>query len=198
VVSWFFKSKGYRVLSNDVMRFPALTLRATVGNNDTVLSGDDLCLLMEPNSTRGDYIHRFYAETFGNANSLFLDNWAANIPMISNPMKRQLAVFVPIACITKPLAKYAPIHWTALGTITGYRHLLPQLICDNGLVNDVFNEDSVDLVSRIDADVLYLDPPYACRSGEYEGSYERSENSEEGFENGAAETDRTTDEAVPD
>lgn len=187
VVAWYLKHLGFRVLSNDVMRFPSLTLRAIVENNGTQLDEADLRLLSEPKRGKGDHIRRFYRETFGPSNSDFLDAWAANIPRLADPTKRDIAAFIPIACISKPLSKYAAIHWTALGTLTGYRHLwyfdlekevrhyalniLPHLVFDNAQNNQVFNEDALDLVSRINADILYLDPPYACRAGSYEGTY---------------------------
>jgi len=187
VVAWFLKKRGHRVICNDVMRYPALTLRATVGNNRTMLTEGDLRSLGQPNRSRGDHAQRFYHETFGPENCLYLDNYAANVSNLTCPMKRDVAAFIPIACIAKPLSKYAAIHWTALGTLTGYRHLwyfdlekevrnyalnvFPKFLIDNGEKNEVFNEDAVELVGRISADVAYIDVPYVCRAGAYEGNY---------------------------
>ena len=44
-----------------------------------------------------------------------------------------------------------------------------QLINDNGQKNEAFQMDAIDLIGQVDADVMYLDTPYVCRGGCYEG-----------------------------
>ncbi|MFH0921045.1 MAG: hypothetical protein V1913_11870, partial [Fibrobacterota bacterium] len=39
---------------------------------------------------------------------------------------------------------------------------------NNHQKNEVFNEDAVGLIPKINADLLYIDSPYAARGGEYE------------------------------
>ena len=186
IVSWFLKFKGYRIIANDVMRYPALRMKALVKNNSTLLDEGDLRHLCKDNPNRKDYIRRHYLKTFGEDNCRFLDNWAANVETLPDEMKRDIAVYVAIYCIAGHL-KYAAVHWGRLGTLTGNQHFLkidlkteicqyaldtfPDFIFDNGQANDVFNEDAVGLVDKIQADVLYIDSPYCCRAGAYEGNY---------------------------
>ena len=186
VVSWFLKNQGFRTITNDIMRYPHFRHKAVIGNNNTYLDKDDLALLCEYFPFGREYIYEYYWKTFGENNCRFLENWAANIGQLSDPVKKDIAVFIPITVISKHL-KYAAINFSPRGTLTGNQDLLdvdlekevcsyalevfPGFIFDNGYHNECYQEDAVELVSRIEADVLYLDPPYCCRGGAYESCY---------------------------
>jgi len=180
------------MISNDVMRYPVVRMKALVANQGTVLTKTDVEMLCGDTRSSGErgnnnYFLKFYRRTFGEENCRFLNAWANNIPRLKDPIKRDIAVYIPIVCISESF-KYAAIHWSPLGVPTGGKNLLdvdlekkvrahsleifPEFLCDNGAQNEVYNEDAVGLVSKIQADVLYIDPPYACRAGgEYEGNY---------------------------
>lgn len=49
---------------------------------------------------------------------------------------------------------------TAWYRIRSHLTLKPPLLCDNGLVNEVFREDALELAPKVDCDIAYLDPPY--------------------------------------
>lgn len=190
IVSWYLKHQGYRMISNGIMRYPCIRMRALVENQDTALSVEEIEMLCQRNDKTDDeenYFHRYYRRTFGEENCRFLQTWASNMPKLTDPMKRDIAIYIPIVCISRYFS-YAAIHWTTLGVPTGGKNLLnanlekdvrkyaldifPRFLFDNGQDNQVYNEDAVELVSKIDADVLYLDPPYAAKAGsQYEGNY---------------------------
>lgn len=189
IVSWFLKGRGYRVIANDIMRYPFIRLRALVVNTQTVLDDRDLDLLCAPNGNRRDFIGRYYGETFGSKNSHFLDNWASNIPALMDPLKRDLAVFVPVICVSKYL-KYASVTWNSYGQPCGFPEqlpirwadiehdirsfneaVLPRLLCTSTRTHVAHNGDAVALIPTINPDLLYLDPPYTCRAGKYERLY---------------------------
>jgi adenine-specific DNA-methyltransferase len=186
IVSWALKHRGYRIIANDVMRYPHYRLRAVVRNNSTVLDYRDLKLLTEPNPNRPDYISTFYGQTYGESNCLFLETWASNINKLSDPVKRDLAIFIPIVCISKYL-KFAAVHFSPFGTLTGDQTLshinlaedicayaietFPTFLYDNQCQNECYQIDTIELLPTIEADMAYFDPPYACRAGSYEGHY---------------------------
>lgn len=186
IVSWFLKHQGYKIIANDIMRYPFLRLRALIGNNGTTLTADDVQMLREPNADTQGFIQQYYARSLGQENCNFLETWANNIPRLTDPIKKDIAVYVCVTCISAH-CKYATAHFNPLGVITGHqRHweinlerevcdyalqVFPEFICDNRQQNECHNMDALDLVSKVEADVLYLDPPYACRAGSYEGHY---------------------------
>jgi len=186
IVSWFLKHQGVRTITNDIMRFAFYRHKAVIGNNNTVLEREDLDLLCGPNPFGQEYISDYYGRTFGNSNCEFLETWSANIPMLDDPVKQDIAVFIPITVISKHL-KYAAVHFSPLGTLTGNQDFLqvdlenevrsyaldifPLFIFNNGHVNKCFQKDAIDLISEIQADVAYFDSPYNCRGGAYESFY---------------------------
>lgn len=177
------KHRGARIIINDIMRFAHLRQKVLVANNGILLSDDDLTLLCSPNPHSRDDVSKMFSRVYGQENAGFLDRWASNIPLLPDPDKRDVAIFLP-AVATLVKAEYAAIHFTRMGTLTGYQpfcnismrdeivsyatRILPTLIIDNGEQNKAFNEDAVGLVERIAADVLYVDSPYVCRAGRYE------------------------------
>jgi adenine-specific DNA methylase len=183
VVGWTLKRElGARIISNDIRRYAYLQLRSLVANNTTILTDSHLDLLLRPNAESEHYFLRCYSTIYGKRNADFLDTWAANIPQLDNALLRDIAAYVPIAAISLRL-KYASQNYSVSGTLTGdqsfvdvdiesdtltfARQRMPSLLHDNGAVNEVYNEDAVTLISRIDADVAYLDSPYCARGGSY-------------------------------
>ncbi len=188
IVSWTLKHQGYKVISNDVMRYPCIRAKALVRNQSTVLSKADIEMLCsgQKKSGRMADLLEFYKRVFGERNCRFIEAWIANIPKLKCQTKRDIAIYVVVVSISEHFS-YAAVHWNRIGMPTGGKNLLgvdlekqvrdyalnefPKYLYDNGEDNKVYNEDAVDLVSRINADVIYFDPPYAARGGAYEGNY---------------------------
>ena len=183
VVGWKIKQAlGATITSNDVRQYAYLQLRALVANNTTVLTEDDLATLRRSNPRNEHNVLRCYPEIFGKRNADFLDLWASNIPLLKNTLSQDIAAFVPIATIASRLM-FDSQNYTPLGTLTGdqsfkdvdveaetldfARRRMPSLLHDNGAKNEVFSEDAVTLISRINADVAYIDSPYCTRAGRY-------------------------------
>ena len=183
VVGWSVKhQRKMKIISNDIMKYACLRAKVLVGNNGITLSQDDLKTLTKDNPHRENHIKYFYGRTFGEDNYTFLDNWAANIPSLDS-IKRDIAAFISTYCIMKR-NEYGAVTFTPLGTLTGYRNywekdlkaeclnyaqnILPVMVFNNHQQNEIYNEDAVGLVSKIHADVLYIDPPYCVKGGKYE------------------------------
>lgn len=183
VVGWTIKRElGARIITNDIRRYAYLQLRALVANNTTVLTEDDLATLRRSNQRSEHHVLRCYPEIFGKRNADFLDQWATNIPLLKSSLSQDIAAFVPIATVASRLM-FDSQNYTPLGTLTGdqsfkdvdveaetlafARHRMPSLLHGNGAKNEVFSEDAVTLISRITAEVAYLDFPYCTRAGRY-------------------------------
>lgn len=188
IVSWYLKHQDHKIIANDILRWPALRLRALVGNNGTTLSAEDVHMLCEPTDNKQGYLQNYYARSLGAENCGFLETWAANMPRLADPVKRDVAAYVCITCVSEQ-RKYAAVHFSPMGEISGHQCLweadlerevpayalqvFPEFIRDNGEQNECHNMDAVELVSQLEADVLYLDPPYASStsSADYEANY---------------------------
>ncbi|WFB36790.1 DNA adenine methylase [Kiritimatiellota bacterium B12222] len=186
IVAWTFKNQGYQVIANDVMRYPSIRMKALVENQSTSLSNIDLDQLCSNIRKSGEMntILEIYKISFGVQNCRFLEAWANNIKKLDNPIKKNIAVYIPVAVISTYF-KYSHIHWGSDNKPIGLKDMVlvdlekevrnfalntfPNFVHDNGKNNHVYNQDALSLIPEIEADVLYLDPPYSSKSG---GSYE--------------------------
>ena len=173
VVSYLFKALGYQVTSNDFLNFPAIIAAATVGNDATVLTADDVELVCSPPADDRDFIARtFDGLYFTAADRQFLDAAWSHIDPMPEP-KRSLA----IAALVLAAAKKQPrgvFTFTDLRYDDGRRDLrltmaeqfracaaaYNRVVFDNGRVHRAHVGDVADLAPQ-SWDVVYLDPPYA-------------------------------------
>ncbi len=183
VVSWHAKRAGLRVVGNDIRRFAHHQFKVLVANNDTILTEEDLALLTQPIKVAEPWIERLFVGTYGIHNARFLDQWVANIPSLENEAKRDVAAWLPVFCSMRRI-KYYAARLSKEGIVAGSerlvqtdleqdmiisaREILPQLVFDNGHSHQAYNEDVLNLIGRIEADVAFIDTPYCCRGGDYE------------------------------
>ena len=186
VVSYAAKHLGIRTITNDIRRYANLQHRVLLVNNSEVLTDNDIKILLAPNPKRRNDAEKFYGTIFGKKNSVFLDTWASNIPKLPDKMKQDIAVFVATFPIINQLG-YPTVRFTVTDELAGIRHyrdrnleddivkyakeVFPKLIVDNGQTNEAYQEDSIALVSKIEAQVAYVDSPYACKGGNYDRDY---------------------------
>ena len=183
VVSWLAKARGLRVHSNEIMMFGHLRGRVLVANGRVRLDERDVAALEEPNPRRLAVAREWYGAAVGTANAAWLDNLAANLPRLSNPVKRDVAAYAAVSCLMRRM-NYPQVTFTHDRRFTGKRHLqgfdwgrefreealrrFPPLLHDNGMENEACRGDVLDFVRTRLFDCLYLDLPFAGTS-----AYER-------------------------
>jgi adenine-specific DNA-methyltransferase len=173
VVSYLFKALGYQVVANDFLTFPSVIARATVVNQDQILTQDDIEEICGPPADDRDFIQRtFRGLYFTDDDRAFLDSAWSHIDRMSG-YKRDVA----IAALVLASARKQPrgvFTFTDLRYDDGRRDLRLSLrehfgeraaeynrvVFDSGqpcaaLSGDVF------ALSPQPYDVVYLDPPYA-------------------------------------
>jgi hypothetical protein len=121
IVAWAAKQQGMQVISNDIRRYSFLAQRTIVANNRHYLKKKDLRCLLQLTRNCKNYAEQYYLKVFGQTNCHFLDNWAANVEHLDCSIKKDIAVFIPIACVNSHL-NYAAINWSPVGTLTGYQN----------------------------------------------------------------------------
>lgn len=173
VVSYMLKTQGCRVACNDYMRMATTIAEAVIGNSRETLSDYEIAVVAEA-ADGGD---RFIEETYGElyykrADVRFLDNARAAIAGWSGA-KRSMA----IAALIRACIKRRP---RGIFTYTGDRYddgrkdirmslrehfvlacrQLNGAVFDNGRDCEVHNVDLSHGYPDIQADLVYLDPPY--------------------------------------
>ncbi|MGG3928842.1 Dam family site-specific DNA-(adenine-N6)-methyltransferase [Schinkia azotoformans] len=171
VVSYMFKTKGKKVISNDFMNFSSNIAKSIVENNHIQLMSDDVDFLLVGDSGTGFIPSTFKDLYFTDEENIFLDNVRARIELLNCPYKKAIA----IAALCRACLKKRP---RGVFTYTGFRYndgrkdlqkslhqhflesikLLNEAVFDNGQDNKSYNTDTMNL--SVDCDLVYIDPPY--------------------------------------
>ncbi|TLD70627.1 DNA methyltransferase [Phragmitibacter flavus] len=176
VVSYLFKSMRKQVFSNDALAFPSVLSTATIANNTTHLTENDLEELLGAKA-RGkseEFIRQTFQGIFyTNEELVFLDDLWAGIRCMDAPMKQSIA----IAAILRSAVKRQPRGlFTVAGDPERYKdgrrdlkltlreHFIEQVGCynsavfSNGKRNTSTSGDVFDVL--VGNDLVYMDPPY--------------------------------------
>ena len=196
-VSFEAKRRGHRVITNDILRINHLIGKALIENTSTRLDADDVDLIFRGAPKKG-FMYRNYSNViFYPGECMELDQYRENIMNLKNPSKIALAfVLLRRAMIRKmPYSRFT-IPWDKVrelrnekysyekyGRARAYHnktfkeHFLGNLdsynmsVFDNGHNNKSHNMDVFELLPKVRADVIYLDPPYVNTMNNYHGFY---------------------------
>jgi hypothetical protein len=198
-VSLMAKARGYRVISNDIALRSYIVGKALIENSRVKLENSDLVRLFTEPGNATDFIKaNFSPGVLTTTNAEFLDRAFSHVVEF-NGAKGRLIQLLLIKYIIglRPVGNFGArtiirqvqdrqweeinpnfLRNAAIGNICLHPlQILERLrinvnrgVFDNGRGNLVFQKDVFEFLSEIDqADIIYLDPPYAGTS-----SYERS------------------------
>jgi adenine-specific DNA methylase len=175
IVGWRAKTLGLKVVTNDIMAFSCLRARALITNGQVLLGERELDMLCEPNPHRLGIVREWYTTALGYANAAWLDDFAANLPRLGDPVKRDVATYLSIISLMGRM-NYPQVRFTCDRRFAGIRHLdgfawgrefrrqalelFPRLLHDNGLDNEACRQDAPEFIRSHPIDCLYLDPPF--------------------------------------
>ncbi|OFT95063.1 Dam family site-specific DNA-(adenine-N6)-methyltransferase [Brevibacterium sp. HMSC24B04] len=173
IVSYMFKSKGKKILSNDYMAFSATMSKALVENSTHIFPQDRARRLIEnihPND--GFVANTFSGLYFNDADNQLIDSMRVGISKIRNPHQRAIAMAALIrACLKKrPRGIFT---YTGMRYDDGRKDLKTSLadhflaavdslnnaVFDNGKENKSRRGDAMTVRRQQDA-LVYIDPPY--------------------------------------
>ena len=190
-VGYFYKKKGLRVISNDLLDYPYHIARAVIENSSVTISDEEIEALLLPNPSAGDFIVKtFYGYYYTKPILEFLEDAYANIQQLKG-YKKDIALFALgrtcqiRACfgeysrskksLTEPIPddanKYPDSH---LGNppLADFKELFVKCIKDanalvfnNGQECKVYHQDALSLIPKIEVDLVYADPPYMTQFG---------------------------------
>jgi len=189
-VSLMAKAMGYRVLANDIAERSFIVGKALIENNRIELTDIDINRLFLPTENDGFIQTNFCPEVFLTKHAEFLDNALAVVRAMDEGPKKYLSLLLLVKFVfyLRPYSKFSSpnafnipmeerrIEWiknrTYHASIRAALRLIPEAlqelaqainfgVIDNAEENQVFKLDVLDFLPRIQADVVYFDPPYA-------------------------------------
>ena len=193
-VGRFFKKKGYRVFSSDLLYFSFVLQKAYIANNQeaafggvlktinyqpTQLFATPLQVVVEYLNQIPDqqgFIYKNYTPAgnrmyFSEENGLRIDAIRQQIEDWKDEnIISENEYFVLLACLIETVPFYANV----AGVYAAFHkkwdpravkklNLRSIELIKNDFDNQCFNENSVNLLDKIEADIFYLDPPYNQR-----------------------------------
>jgi DNA adenine methylase/adenine-specific DNA-methyltransferase len=174
VVSYLLKRQGFAVTANDMLEFPGTLASATVVNQTTRLSREDVARITGPAADDRDFIRRTFRGVFFNeVDRAFLDSAWSHIATMTGD-KRAIAVS---ALVLSAARKQPRGVFTITGDLSRYddgRRDLRLSMRDHFIEHvDAYNaaafvgeparvtRQEASLMDSGPYDLVYLDPPYA-------------------------------------
>jgi adenine-specific DNA methylase len=171
VVSYFIKTKGKQVFSNDFMKSSFINAKSIIENSTIQLNKKDLDFLLTNINTHSFVSDHFKDLYFSDFDNKFIDSVRYNIDLLDDDFKKAIA----LAALIRACIKKRP---RGIFTFVGHRyddgradiqkslvdHFLEnvnnfnQAVFSNGFKCSAYNKDIYDI--DIEADLVYFDPPY--------------------------------------
>lgn len=196
-VGYAAKEQGLEVYSNDILSINYLIGKALIENEGVTLNKDDIDFIFKGEPFEGfmyeNYANKFYFPE----ECMQLDLYRKNVLELADEYKQALAfILLRRAMIRKmPYSRFT-IRWDKICQLRdeqfSYEHYkrprayhnksfrfhfednlaeYNAAVFSNGKHNHAYNLDVYDAISQIDADAIYLDPPYAGTMNDYYGFY---------------------------
>lgn len=195
-VSYYFKQKGYEVLTNDFMKYSYMIGKSLIENNKFKLDKNDISILLSKNENDKEFqlMRNIFSDIFFKEEEcLFLDSFRSNIDKLENDYKKSLAFSIINRAMTRKVTMGHFAHTKALeyaankdrvkrnkSLITPLKNLFLELsgeynnaIFDNKRNNKSFSMDAKDFIKENlkNVDLVYFDPPYCNSHADYQAFY---------------------------
>ena len=191
------KKRGLKVISNDILKINYFLASSLIANNKEILDEEDIEIIFRGKPSKG-FMYKNYSEVFFFAQECMeLDQYRKNIDKLSSEYKKSIAfTLIRRAMVRKMPYSRFNLNWDKIKQLRDedysyakYKrkrayhnesfkdHFLKNLqdyndaIFDNNQKNEVYNDDVFNLVDKLSADIIYLDPPYTGTMNNYFGFY---------------------------
>ncbi len=196
-IAYQAKQKGYKVITNDVLNINYLISKSLIENNSEIFEKADFEILFEGTPQKG-FMYEHYADTFFFPDECMqLDLYRQNVEKLPSDYKKALAfVLLRRAMIRKMPYSRFNIDWDKIKQLRDeeysyekYKrkrayhnksfksHFLENVdeynraVFSNNQENVAYNDDIFNLLGKVEADIIYLDPPYTGTMNNYFGFY---------------------------
>lgn len=196
-LSYEAKCRGLEVYTNDILEVNYHIANALIQNNKTLLDKKDIELIFSGNPFEGFMFENYSNVFFFPEECKELDLYRSNIEKLDSKEKKSLALsLMRRAMIRKmPYSRFT-LNWETIVQLRDedysyekYKrkrayhnqsfkhHFLENVneynnaIFDNKKNNIAYNDDVFNLIEKVKADIIYLDPPYTGTMNNYFGFY---------------------------
>jgi adenine-specific DNA methylase len=194
-VAFLFKQMGLQTITNDFLNFNNQIGLALIENGNEKLAQEDLSILFQLAKNKDDFQLMksvFTNVFFDESEAEFLDNFRANIPLLSSSYKQALAYAIINRSMTRKITMGHFGHTQALKYASDperikrnrslirpvkdiFEELLPkynEAVFDNKQENRSYNQNILDLLPTLEnIDLAYFDPPYCDSHADYQSFY---------------------------
>jgi adenine-specific DNA-methyltransferase len=200
------KQRGFQVFTNDVLKINYHIANSLIQNNSELLSKADIETIFEGEPFEGFMFENYANQYFFPEECKQLDLYRKNIENLNSEYKKSLAfALMRRAMIRKMPYSRFNINWDKVVQLRdeaysyekyqrkrAYHnqsfkyHFLKNIdeynsaIFSNEKENFAYNDDIFNLLSKVKADIIYLDPPYSGTMNNYFGFYGLLDNYIEG------------------
>ncbi|MFM2343993.1 MAG: hypothetical protein RLZZ210_602 [Pseudomonadota bacterium] len=196
-VSYQSKLKGLKVISNDILTINYLLSKVLIENNSITLTNKDIELIFTGKPKEGFMFNEYSEVCFFSNECKELDLYRENIEKLDCDYKKALAlILMRRAMIRKMPYSRFNISWEKIVQLRdeeySYKkykrkrayhnqsfryHFIENVneyneaIFDNLKKNLSLNDDIFNVLGKVEADIIYLDPPYTGTMNNYFGFY---------------------------
>lgn len=196
-VSYEAKNRGYKVISNDIMLVNYNISKALIENKSQTLNSKDIKIIFSGDPIKGFMYKNYANKLYFPEECMELDLYTENIKKLDSEYKKSLAYSIlrramirkmPYSRFTVPWEKIVQLRdeeysYSKYKRKRAYHnqsfeyHFLHELnsyndaVFDNNRECKAYNDDIFNLVDKVDADLIYLDPPYTGTMNNYFGFY---------------------------
>jgi len=180
VVGHFFNNKNVRVISNDILPSNYTSLLCWLGEGDFNL--DNLYEMLDELNSLNPKRNNYASENFGNRyftveNARKIGAIREKIESYKLNIKEKSALLTSLLYAMDKVANTCGHYDSFRRKMDTNRELLLQMpALNNGQnkSNEIYSEDGNTLIRRLQADILYIDPPYNSR--QYSDTYHVLDN----------------------
>ncbi|MBS1571418.1 MAG: DNA adenine methylase [Bacteroidetes bacterium] len=196
-LSYESKCRGMEVYTNDVLEVNYHIANALIQNNNTLLDNRDIEIIFSGEPIEGFMYENYSNVFFFPEECKELDLYRSNIEKLDSKEKKSLALsLMRRAMIRKmPYSRFT-LNWEKIVQLRdeeySYKkykrkrayhnqsfkhHFLENVneynsaVIDNKKNNIAYNDDIFNLIEKVKADIIYLDPPYTGTMNNYFGFY---------------------------
>lgn len=192
-VSYEAKKRGFKVISNDILKINYFLSKSLIENSKEILTKNDINTIFSGNPIEGFMFKNYSNMYFFPEECMELDLYRENIRKLNSTYKQSLAIsLIRRAMIRKMPYSRFNLDWEKIKQLRDeewsyekYKrkrayhnksfkfHFLENLdeynnaIFDNWNDNTSYNEDIFTLLPKVNADIIYLDPPYTGTMNNY-------------------------------
>lgn len=196
-VSYSAKEKGLKVITNDILEINYLISKAIIENKKEMLDDKDIEIIFSGKPFKGFMYKNFSEKFFFPEECMELDLYRKNINKLKSEYKKALA----FALLRRAMVRKMPysrfnLSWEKIKQLRdeeySYKlykrkrayhnqsikfHFIDNLktyndcVFDNKKDNISLNDDAFNLLGKVKADIVYLDPPYTGTMNDYFGFY---------------------------